>query len=207
MSWIFTLFLMIYGLVRVVLWVRGQIRYRLIKDQIPGPGIPRPPPERLLPALSPFFEATDELRVDLANDLRMISIALITDPDVPIGHVRDGRVRWALLDANMHMRKWRRAVRLREDDSVELRHHYDDFDLSCLPIDHCAQRIRRVWWQAVRARRGEPFLVVDVETAASALARAVSDLGRMQDRLSRGKSHPYRGTLSAPTPATSQPAG
>lgn len=205
MSWIFALFLTAYGLVRAVLWVRGQIRFRMVKDQMPAAGVPAPVPEHLPRDLAAYFEATDTLRVHLANDVRKISIVMVTDPDAPIGQVRDSQFRWALLDAWMRIRAWRRAV---EADTCPASwpDHYTDHGLSAAPIERCAERIRAVWWQAVRARPLDPFVMEEVQAVRGALARLVAELEQQQDRLARAAAHPYRGaTLAAPQAAVQLP--
>lgn len=202
MSWIFALFLTAYGLVRAVLWLRGQIRYQMVKDEMPAVGVPRPVPEHLPPSLAAYFAATDTLRVHLADDLRNISIVMVTDPDAPIGQVRDGRFRWAVLDAWMRIREWRKAVAAPTDEAFErvlLQEQYADHGLGGAPVDRCAERIRKVWWQAVRARQLDPFTMDDVRSVRGALSRLVSELEQQQDRLAQTDAHPYRGsTLLAP---------
>lgn len=209
-SWIFALFLTAYGLVRAVLWVRGQIRFQMIKDELPPVGVPRPVPEHLPPSLATYFAATDALRVHAANDLRQISICMVTDPDAPIGHVRDRRFRWAVLDAWMRFREWRRDVADAIDPAagpVHLLEQYADHGLGSGPVDRCAERIRSVWWQAVRARHLEPYMLEDVRVVRGALSRLVSELEQQQEQLARADAHPYRGATLASSHAPVQLPG
>jgi hypothetical protein len=209
-SWIFALFLTAYGFVRAVLWMRGQIRYQMVKDDMPAVGVPRPVPEHLPPTLAAYFAATDALRVHVANDLRQISIVMVTDPDAPIGHIRDGRFRWAILDAWMRVREWRRTVESPTEHTLErvlLLEQYADHGVGAAPVDRCVERIRSVWWQAVRARQLDPFEIDDVRMVRGCLARLVAELEAQQDRLSQADAHPYRGSTLSSAQATVQLSG
>jgi hypothetical protein len=182
----------------------------MVKDEMPASGVARPVPEHLSPTLTTYFTATDALRVHLADDLRQISIVMVTDPDAPIGQVRDGRFRWAVLDAWMRIREWRKAVEAPNDDALDrvlLQEQYADHGLGSAPVDRCAERIRKVWWQAVRARQLDPFTMDDVRAVRGALSRLVSELEQQQDRLAHTDAHPYRGSTLAPPHAAVQLPG
>jgi hypothetical protein len=209
-SWIFALFLTAYGLVRAALWVRGQVRFHMVKHEMPPAGVPRPVPEHLPPTLARYYTATDALRVALADDLRKISIVMVTDPDAPLGQIRNGRFRWAVLDAWMRIREWRREVAPAPGSAFEpapCLDPYADHGLGSEPVDRCAERIRSVWWQAVRARQLDPFVMDDVREVRGAIARLVAELDRQQARLANADAHPYRGPRLAPTQAAVQLPG
>ena len=197
-SWIFALLLVGYGLLRAVLWIRGQVMFRLAGDRVVQRAQPRPTPEHLSSGLASVFEATDELRLRLVEDVRTISILQIVDPDVPLGHVRDARFRAAVLDAWMRLRRWRAATQRHDESAIELSWLHDDVIEAGRRLDAAAETIRPIWWQAVRARPLDPFEMEDVLKLRNTLEYMVTELERVQDRMSELEAHPYRGSALAP---------
>jgi hypothetical protein len=207
MSWIFALLLTIYGIVRLVSWIRGQILWRIHRAEIDRPVVPRATPDHLGPRSAEVFAATDALRLALLEDLRLVSTVLVTDPDVPLGHLRDARFRWAVLDAWLRMGRWQRAVAAREPATAEDLFLRDELGVGGHRLSGARERIRRVWWQAVRARALDPYLVTDVHTVKSALETMALVLDSIEDDLGRTGADPYRGAHLAPAQAAVQPTG
>jgi hypothetical protein len=196
-SWIFALLLAIYGFVRMVLWVRGQVRYWMCKHDLVQPAKAREVPQHLSRELAGFFAATDDLRLRLVDDLRKISIVLITDPDVPLGQVRDGRFRWAVLDAWLQIRRWLSATQLHEDTSAEFMLLHEELGLATGRLRQTVEFMRPIWWQAVRARALDPFDLEQVRSFRGALGDIVAELEGIQEQMTRRESHPYRGSRLA----------
>lgn len=172
--------------------------FRLAGDRVVQPARPRRTPEHLTRPLADVFEATDELRQRLVEDIRTISILQIVDPDVPLGHIRDSRFRSAVLDAWMRLRRWRTATQQHDESALELLWLHDDVTQAGRRLDAAAETIRPVWWQAVRARPLDPFEMEDVLKLRDTLAHMVAELERVQDRMSELEAHPYRGSAFAP---------
>jgi hypothetical protein len=118
-SWIVFACLFGYVSLRCTLWVRGQVRLVLLRDQLPGgrsrgPG-PLQPECRARAAAGRNFAG----RVELMASTRTIATLLITDPDVPLGCVRDFRYRLAVARAWAAACAWVRTLEeLADEDRV-----------------------------------------------------------------------------------------
>ena len=188
-SWIFVTCLLGYLSLRVALWLRGQVRVRLLRDRLPAWPRAMTRPKDLSPGLGVLLERNFAGRVALVESMRTIATLLITDPDAPLGFIRDTRYRMAVARAWTAACGWLRELdALVEDDRVRLelvgysgRVFHD--------LHACLLRTVRT---TVRARALEPFAVDEVAATQTRLLAMVEELGRLELALGRGAEDPYR---------------
>ena len=188
-SWIVFVCLVGYGSLRCALWVRGQVRLMLRRDQLPAVPQRSSRPLHLSAGIRALLDHNFAGRVALMASTRTIATVLLTDPDVPLGCVRDFRYRLAVAQAWTAACGWLRTL---EELAVE--------DRLCLEragytprgfLDHHA------WLHAcvrttVRARALEPFEVAEVEATCSHVAAMAEELELVERVLFRGAEDPYR---------------
>ncbi len=189
MSWIVFACLFGYGSLRCALWVRGQVRLVLLRGQLPVGPQRMSRPLHLSVGLGELLDRNFAGRVELLASTRTIATILITDPDVPLGCVRDFRYRLAVARAWSAACSWLRTL---EEMAVE--------DRLCLEragyttrgfLDHHAW-LHRCVRTTVRARALEPFEVADVEATCSHVAAMAEELEQVERVLARGGEDPYR---------------
>ena len=178
-----------YVAMRCALWVRGQLRLMLLRDQLPvGPRRTSRPPH-LSAGLGALLDSNFDGRVELMASTRTIATVLITDPDVPLGCVRDFRYRLAVARAWTAACAWLRTLEaLAEEDRMCLeRAGYTSrgfLDLHAW-LHGCVRT-------TVRARALEPFEVAEVEATCSRVAAMAEELEQVERALARGPADPYR---------------
>lgn len=189
MSWIVFACLFGYGCVRSALWLRGQVRLVMLRDRLPACPQRGTRPLHLSAGLDRLLDDNFAGRVALTESARAISCILITDPDVPLGWVRDFRYRLAVASAWSAACAWlQRLEQLTDDDRVCLeRSGYTPRSF----LDHHACLLRTVR-TTVRARALEPFEVAEVEATRSRLAAMTEELELVERALARGGEDPYR---------------
>ncbi|MCA9635632.1 MAG: hypothetical protein KC420_06330 [Myxococcales bacterium] len=189
MSWIVFIFLVLYGGVRTTLWLRGQLRYLLLRRELPGPPGPLALPAHLPQGLQRLVELSHGTRTSLVDALRSISTVLITDPDVPLGCVRDGRYRVAILTAwSATLQCMRSLDALDESDRLRLE------SVGC-EVDRFRAAVVRLGPSvsvAKRARPLDPFDVPSVRSARGAVEAVLHELERLEGRLGVSPHDPYR---------------
>lgn len=189
MSWIFTACLLGYLSLRLALWLRGQVRVRLLSDRLPAWPRAGSRPRDVSPGLGELLERSFAGRVALVESMRTIAVVLITDPDAPLGYVRDFRYRMAVSRAwTTACAWWRQFEGLVEDDRARLEvAGYTGRGFADLQA--CLLRTVRT---TVRARALEPFAVDEVAETQARLTAMVEELERLEAALGRSAEDPYR---------------
>ena len=188
-SWIVFACLFGYVSLRCALWVRGQVRLVLLRDSLPVGPQPSSRPRHLSAGLGLLLDRNFAGRVELMASTRTIATVLITDPDVPLGCVRDFRYRLAVARAWTAACAWVRTLEeLADEDRVCLeRAGYTGRGF----LDHHAW-LHRCVRTTVRARALEPFEVAEVEATCSRVAAMADELAEVERALARGSEDPYR---------------
>lgn len=196
MSLVLLAFLLVYGALRVALWLRGQWRFYRLRGELPRAAARVHAPAHLGDAFdrSRFENLLGDShagRARLVASARQIGTVLIVDPDVPLGCVRDFRYRLALADAWSAASAWlRRWDALSEHERrwlEELGYTPRQFGDGCAALALAARR-------SVRAPALEPFAVDDVRLAERHIIALVADLERCERAVSGGSpAGPYRG--------------
>jgi hypothetical protein len=188
-SWIFVTCLLGYLSLRVALWLRGQVRVRLLRDCLPAWPRAGVRPRGVSPGLGVLLERSFAGRVALVESMRTIATVLITDPDAPLGFVRDFRYRMAVARAwTAACEWWRQFDGLIEDDRVRLE-VVGYTGRGFAELQACLLRTVRT---TVRARALEPFAVDEVAATQARLTAMVEELERLELALGRSAEDPYR---------------
>jgi hypothetical protein len=188
-SWVVFMFLSSYWALRCVLWVRGQVRLRRLRGTLPGRPVQRVVPVHLGAGLGGLLARNFSERVELAASTRTMAEVLITDPDVPLGCVRDFRYRTALAGAWRAACGWLQALEsLAEEDRGALER---------LGYNPATFRQRHAWLDqrvrsTVRAPALEPFEVSAVETSRQVVEAMIGELERLEHALVSPAANPYR---------------
>jgi hypothetical protein len=188
-SWIFSFLLVCYASVRLVLWMRGQWRWLSLRKGLPDLPSEVRPPEHLSANLARLFSTCRTLRIELTHARRMLALVAATDPDVPLGQVRDTRYRRALMESWTHLRAWlREAERLDELDRTTL----DELGLGTRNLAELTEGLRPRWSAVARARALDPFPLDDLELVRTTLERAELELVALERGLASVPDDPYR---------------
>lgn len=178
-----------YWAMRGVLWVRGQLMFRRLRGTLPVRPVRRPAPAHLSAGLGGLLVRGYDERVELVESTRTIAEVLITDPDVPLGCVRDFRYRMALARAWSAACGWMRALEsLAEEDRGVLER---------LGYTQATFRERHAWLDqtvrsTVRAPALEPFEVAAVVAARQMVDGMIGELERLERTLVSAAVSPYR---------------
>lgn len=166
-------FLLVYGVLRVALWARGQWRFRRLRGDLPRAKAPPRPPPHLGAPLSRLLADSHAHRVRLVDSARRIATALIVDPDAAFGIVRDFRYRLALAEAWSAATAW-----LRSWDALSEHERRRLEELGYTPEVFGERRalLGAAVRQTVRAPALEPFAVADVVAAQRLVLALIDDL-------------------------------
>lgn len=188
-SWLFSFLLLCYVLVRIVLRVRGQIRWLAIRDTLPIPPPIVAAPEHLSVPLAELFTGTLSLRADLVVARRELTAVATKDPDAPLGQVRDARYRRTVLDSWTRINAWLRTFGRLDAVSVgQLR----DMNLDSNAIAQLRNSLHDKWYEAVRARALDPFAIDHLRAAQRIFERIETELEAIELGLLQLAKHPYR---------------
>jgi hypothetical protein len=188
-SWLFSFLLLCYVLVRIVLRVRGQIRWLAIRKTLPEPPPMVAAPEHLSPALAELFVDSLALRADLVRARRVLAAVAVKDPDAPLGHVRDAHYRRTLMDSWSRINAWLRAVdRLDAVTVGALR----DLHLESDAIASLRDALHDKWYAVSRSRALDPFALDDLLAVAQTFERLELELATIEQGLAQHGEHPYR---------------
>lgn len=189
MSWLFSFLLLCYVLVRIVLRVRGQIRWLAIRETLPNPPPMVAAPEHLSPPLTELFGSTLALRAELVHARRELSEVAVKDPDAPLGRVRDARYRRTMLISCSRLNAWLRAFgRLDSASLAQLRDVHLDSDA----IAQLRDSLHDKWYAASRARALDLFELEDLLAAQRTFERIEDELESIEHGLALLAAHPYR---------------
>jgi hypothetical protein len=189
-SWIFSFLLACYVLVRIVLRVRGQLRWLGIRHTLPVP----PPnvtlaPEHLDRALAGLYVDTRGLRIALIQARRTLMSVAVTDPDAPLGRVRDAQYRRTLMQSYSEINAWLRGIRELDQHAAA---SLADMHLGSRPVEQLRDGLRDRWHAVARARALEPFALEDLLAVQRTLESLDDELVAIERGLERLADHPYR---------------
>jgi hypothetical protein len=188
-SWLFSFLLLCYVLVRIVLRVRGQIRWLSIRKTLPVPPPIVAAPEHLSAPLAELFVRTLALRAELVCARRELSAVAVKDPDAPLGRVRDARYRRTLLTSWSRLNAWLRALdRLDAASMGQLRDVHLDGDT----IAQLRDSLHDKWYEASRARALDPFALEHLLAVQQTFERVELELESIEQGLAQLAQHPYR---------------
>ncbi len=193
MSWIVAILLAIYGLVRIVLRVRGELLYRRASLMT---GAPRPklnaPPE-LGPPFAALFDATKSLSGTLHEATQLLERIIMTDPDAPLGEIRDERYRRQVLESWNALRRWRQDYDGLDDSQIAyLEQHGEDGRPLVSAMEHLRDAVRR----ARRSRPLEAFPIDEVRAVFDQLRFSLRHSDRLCEGLITAARDPYRGVVT-----------
>jgi hypothetical protein len=188
-SWIFSFLLLCYASVRLVLWARGQWRWLSLRHGLPVPPPAIEPPEHLSSGLALLFVRSRRLRIELTQARRMLATVAATDPDIPLGRVRDARYRRALMESWTHLRAWQRESEMLSGSDLEA---LADLGLTTGTIAELIASLRDRWNAAARSRALDTFPIEDLHAVQAALERAELELIAIESALARTPDDPYR---------------
>jgi hypothetical protein len=188
-SWIVFLCLSAYWASRCALWVRGQVRFLRLRQGLPAWPVRPAAPRHLSDGLERLFSRGFDERVRLVESSRAIATVLITDPDAPLGWIRDFRYRLAVARAWSAACAWLRSLDdLAEDDRVRL----ERLGYSFVPFRERHAWLRERVGPTVRARALEPFAVGGVQTTHAVLGEMIGELESLERVLVHAAADPYR---------------
>jgi hypothetical protein len=189
-SWIFSFLLACYVLVRIVLRVRGQLRWLSVRESLPKPPPPvTAAPEHLGPGLAGFYVQTRALRIALVEARRMLMTVAVTDPDAPLGRVRDARYRRALMQSFSDINRWLRGIRELDDHATM---GLSDLHLGGGSVEQLRDALRGRWRAVSRARPLDLFPLEDVLAVQRTLELLDDELAAIERGLERLGDDPYR---------------
>jgi hypothetical protein len=188
-SWFFSFLLLCYVLVRIVLRVRGQIRWLATRKTLPVPPPMVAAPEHLSIPLAELFVDTLALRAELVCARRELTAVAVKDPDAPLGHVRDVRYRRVLMVGWSRLNGWLRALdRLDAATVGQLR----DMHLDADTIAQLRDALHGKWYAVSRARALDPFALDDLLAVQRTFERVELELAAIEHSLAQLPEHPYR---------------
>lgn len=194
MSWIFSFLLACYALVRLALWLRGQMRWLALRRTLPPIPPAVAPPSHLTPKLAELFTTSRELRANLAYARRSLTAVEATDPDAPLGQVRDRRYRRALMESWTQLQQWIDQVEaLQVGDQPE----YADLEHGSDSVARLRESLRGKWKAVASARALDPFALDDLVAVRQTLEQVDAELAGLEARLSKVGEHPYRDRFAA----------
>ena len=189
MSWIFSFLLACYAAVRLVLWLRGQLRWMAVRRTLPAPPPAADPPGHLSPGLAAFFTRTRALRIDLAHARCELAAVEVTDPDAPLGRVRSSRYRRALMESWRWVSAWLRSV---DDLDRGERALLDERLIDPERVQTKLESLREPWRAVSRARPLDPFELAELRRVVQVLERIDLELMEIEVALMPSGEDPYR---------------
>ncbi|HEY8377780.1 MAG TPA: hypothetical protein VIK91_14895 [Nannocystis sp.] len=182
--------LIVYATLRVAFWTRGQWRFYRLRRDLPRARAPAVPPPHLAAPLVRLLGDSHAQRVRLADSARRIATALIVDPDVPFGVVRDFNYRLALAEAWSATTAWLAAWdALGEHERL----HLEELGYTPHTFAEHRDRLGVAVRKSVRAPALEPFAVAEVAAAQRLVLALIDDLDACERALvSAPLQTPYR---------------
>jgi hypothetical protein len=190
-SWIFSFLLVCYALVRISLRVRGQLRWRSIRDTLPPTPEPVEAPSHLGSRLGALYCESRELRITLVEARKVLIAVEATDPDAPLGKVRDARYRRSLMQAWTAIRTWVADNEQRPLAGADAR-QLEDFERDLQRVRDELEGLRGTWRSVSRSRALDPFPLDQMQAVADTFARLDHLLASLEARLDGLGADPYR---------------
>lgn len=192
-SWVIALLLALYAVVRVCLKVRGELRYRASALETSGPRPALEAPDGLEPPFDALFEDTRHLSETLHRATQVLERVLMTDPDAPLGEIRDERYRRQVLESWNAMQRWRsRYEDLAPDQVSTLEQRGEDGR----PLVGTMAHIEEPVFRARRSRPLEAFPVQEVRDMFDRLRYALTHSDRLCEGMITAARDPYRGVVT-----------
>jgi hypothetical protein len=188
-SWIFSFLLACYVLVRMVFRVRGQLRWLGVRKTLPTPPPVTVAPEHLGRGLAGLFVDTRVLRIALIEARRTLMNVAVTDPDAPLGRVRDARYRRTLMQSFSHINRWLRGIRELDEQSAT---NLADLHIGSGPIEQLRDALRDPWRAVSRARALDTFAIDDLRGVQRTFELLDDELVAIERGLDRLGDDPYR---------------
>lgn len=193
MSWIVAILLAIYGVVRVCLRVRGEFRYRRASLVTSAPRPELVAPAELEPPFAVLFDATRSLSDALHRATQVLERILMTDPDAPLGEIRDERYRRQVLESWNALSRWRRDYDALDDTQIAyLEQHGEDGR----PLVGAMEYLQAPVHRARRSRPLEAFPVDEVRVVFERLRFSLQHSDRLCEGLITAARDPYRGVIT-----------
>jgi hypothetical protein len=145
-----------------------------------------------------LFVDARRLRIDLVEARRMLMTVAVTDPDAPLGCVRDARYRRALMQSWTKINNWLRTVeQLDELEQLRLTDHHLGHHLGAGPISQLRDTLREPWRAVAHARALDPFQLADLQAVLRTLEQLDTQLAALEHGLERIGEDPYRDRFPA----------
>ncbi len=189
MSWLFSFLLLCYVAVRVVLRVRGQLRWIAIRETLPVPPPLVDAPEHLSPPLAELFVDSLALRADLVRARRTLAEVAVKDPDAPLGRVRDASYRRTLMETWSRINEWLRAIEELDPTSIG---ELADLHIAPERIARLRDSLYSTWSTVARARALDPFELDDLLAVQQTFEGIEIELAGIEQRLAKLGDNPYR---------------
>ena len=193
MSWIVAILLAIYAVVRVALRIRGELRYRSATLETSGARPALEAPAGLEPGLAELFDLSRSLSEVLHQASKVLERILMTDPDAPLGEIRDERYRRQVLESWNALARWRQGYdALTPDQVCTLEQHGEDGRPIVQTIEHLGPPVQR----ARRSRPLEAFPVDEVRDMFDRIRFALTHSDKLCEGLITAAHDPYRGMVT-----------
>lgn len=114
----------------------------------------------------------------------------VTDPDAPLGRVRDAHYRRALMQSFSEINAWLRGIRDLDSHAAA---SLADMHLGSGPIEQLRDALRDPWRAVARARALEPFAIDDLLAVQRTLESLDDELVAIERGLEWLGDDPYRG--------------
>lgn len=183
--------LVAYAGTRLTLWIRGQVRVRLLPMTCSqSDRTPVDVPQHLTPGLSSVFETADHARLALVTHIDAIERVMLTDPDAALGGIRDRRYRESLMQAWLELQAMLRRLDALDEETIA---SLEDRGVNVARLGQLVASLRAPWRRAAKARALDPFPIQEVARCRDTLLDAMGELRQLERRLERDEIHPYRG--------------
>ncbi len=190
MSWAFGILLAAYCLLRWTLWTHGQMRYLALPKSAEPPLAIRPTPVHLSDEMSRIFVDCERLAVRTDHYARTIHRVLFVDPDAPLGGVRHGSYRLAILETWRGLKALQRTI---GGIDADLGQSLSDQGITPDTFERLADDFARLAGKARLARALDPFPRKDVERGLELLRAISREARRCADIIHSPNADPYRG--------------
>lgn len=157
---------------------------------------PRPAldtPEGLTPPFAGLFDATKSLSAALHHATQVLERIILTDPDAPLGEIRDERYRRQVLESWNALARWRRDYDTLDDTQIA---YLEQRGEDGRPLVSAMEFLRDPVHRARRSRPLEAFPIDEVRTVFERLRFSLQHSDRLCEGLITAAHDPYRGVVT-----------